>query len=68
LTPVLPTLTPSGTYTLTFEKRWIRDDFPGMFTFPDSNKTGDGFVFLSDYTAGMGRFRVQGEVVVHPLS
>jgi hypothetical protein len=63
-----PTLTPSGTYTLTFERRWIRDAFPGTFVYPASNKTGNGFVFLSDYVPGGRSFHVQGEVVFHPLS
>jgi dipeptidyl aminopeptidase/acylaminoacyl peptidase len=62
-----PTLTPSGTYTLTFERRWIRDDFPGTFVYPASNHTGNGLVFLSDYLPGPRRFHVQGEVVFHPL-
>ena len=65
------TLTPSGTYTLTFENRWIRDHFPGKFIYPESNDTGNGLVFLSDYTAGPAFdpvIHVQGEVVFHPLS
>ena len=62
------TYTPSGRYTLMFEKRWIRDDFPGAFVLPRSNETGEGLVFLSDYTATTGRLHVQGEVVFHPLS
>lgn len=62
------TFTPSGMYTLTFERRWIRDDFPGRFVFPASNRTGNGFVFLSDYTPGPARFHVVGEVVFHPIS
>jgi hypothetical protein len=62
------TYTPSGRYRITFEKRWIRDRFPGKFTFPASNSTGNGFVFLSDYTPGPTSFHVQGEVVFHPES
>lgn len=69
-TPANPTetFTPSGTYSIAFERRWIRDDFPGKFILPDSNKTGNGFIFLSDYTPGPTRFHVQGEVIFHPPS
>jgi len=62
------TFTPSGVYTIDFERRWIRDDFPGKFVYPASNRTGNGFVFLNDYTPGKARFHVAGEVVFHPLS
>lgn len=62
------TFTPNGRYTLTFDKRWMRDHFPGSFVYPQSNKTGNGFVFLSDYTAGPTRLHVVGEVIFHPSS
>jgi hypothetical protein len=62
------TFTPSGTYTMTFEKRWIRDKFPGKFVYPQSNNTGAGFVFLDDYTAGPTRLHVVGEVIFHLMS
>ncbi len=62
------TFTPSGLYRITFEKRWIRDKFPGKFVYPASNKTGHGFIFLSDYTATAKLLHVRGEVIFHPLS
>ena len=62
------TFTPSGRYRLTFEKRWIRDQFPGKFVYPASNKTGNGFIFLSDYTHTPKLLHVRGEVIFHPLS
>jgi hypothetical protein len=62
------TFTPSGTYRMTFEKRWVRDKFPGDFVYPKSNDTGNGFVFLDDYTAGPTLIHVVGEVVFHPVS
>lgn len=62
------TFTPSGVYRLTFEKRWMHDQFPGRFVYPASNNTGNGFVFLSDYTATPTLLHVQGEVIFHPLS
>jgi len=62
------TFTPPGLYRITFEKRWIRDQFPGKFVYPASNKTGHGFVFLSDYTATAKLLQVRGEVIFHPLS
>lgn len=58
---------PTGTFRLTFESRWIRDNFPGKFVLPASNKTGHGFIFLSDYTADASRIHVVGEVIFHPL-
>jgi hypothetical protein len=62
------TFTPSGSYTLTFERRWARDKFPGSFVLPQSNKTGHGFVFLNDYIADATRIHLVGEVIFHPLS
>jgi len=62
------TFTPSGIYRLTFEKRWMRDQFPGRFVYPASNKTGNGFVFLTDYTATPTLLHVRGEVIFHPIS
>jgi hypothetical protein len=62
------TFTPSGLYRITFEKRWIRDKFPGKFVYPASNKTGHGFIFLSDYTFTPKLLHVRGEVIFHPLS
>ena len=62
------TFTPAGPYRLTFEKRWMHDQFPGKFVYPASNKTGKGFVFLSDYAATPTLLHVRGEVIFHPIS
>jgi len=62
------TFTPSGVYRITFEKRWIKDQFPGKFVYPASNKTGHGFIFLSDYTFSPRLLHVRGEVIFHPIS
>ena len=62
------TITPSGSYTMTFEKRWIKDQFPGEWHYPQSNQTGEGLYNLDDYTADSSRIHVVGEVVFHPYS
>jgi len=57
------TLTPPGTYRLTFERRWIHDVFPCTTTpcrfVP---KTGAGGEFTSDWTPGTRTFSVRGAV------
>lgn len=62
------TLVAPGPWTITFEKRWIRDAAPGRFVYPQSNSNGTGFVFLDDYTATATRIEVVGEVIMHPFS
>jgi hypothetical protein len=57
------TLTPPGTYKLTFDRRWIHDEFPcttSPCTFQSS--TGAGTEFDSDWDPGPTTFHVQGEV------
>jgi hypothetical protein len=39
---------PDGTYKLTFEPRWVRENFPGSYVFLASNDTGEGFINLDD--------------------
>lgn len=58
------TPTPAGTYTITFEKRWIHDRFPGKFTVNESirHATGEGEEFDSDWTPASNTFHVQGAV------
>jgi hypothetical protein len=59
--------TPSGVYTLTFEKRWIQTHNPGKFvagTGPgSSSRTAAGWILDSDWTPGANRFHVQGSVI-----
>lgn len=57
------TLTPPGTYTITFERQWIHDVFP-CTTSPCRfvAATGAGALFDSDWTPGPKTFYVQGEV------
>jgi hypothetical protein len=62
------TVVPNGSYTLTFERRWARDKFPGSWQLPQSNRTGTGLVFLDDYTADATRIHLVGEVIFHPYS
>lgn len=57
------TLTPPGTYRITFERRWIHDVFPCTTTpcrFVE--KTGAGGEFATDWTPGVHTFRVRGAV------
>jgi hypothetical protein len=62
------TVVPTGSYTLTFERRWARDKFPGSWVLPQSNRNGNGLVFLNDYTADATRVHLAGEVIFHPYS
>jgi hypothetical protein len=57
------TLTPTGTYTMVIEKRWIQVRFPGTFRRPQSDNTGEGWILDSDYTAGPGGLRALGPVI-----
>lgn len=57
------TLTPPGTYRITFDRRWIHDEFPctnSPCTYVSS--TGAGTEFDSDWDPGASTFHVQGEV------
>ena len=56
------TTTPTGTYRLTFDRRWIQARFPGKFVPHTSDKTGDGFIFDNDWTPGGQTFQAWGEV------
>jgi hypothetical protein len=62
------TVVPSGVYRMTFEKRWVRDQFPGRWVFPQSNNTGHGLYLLDDYTATSTQVHLVGEVIFHPYS
>jgi len=62
------TLTPTGLYRVTFEKRWINSQWPGKFVYPASNKTGVGFTDQSDYTATPTQLHVMGAVIFRKYS
>ena len=62
------TLTPSGVYRITFEKRWLHSQFPGTFVYPASNKTGNGFTDQSDYTATPTLLHFFGAVIFRKYS
>jgi hypothetical protein len=57
------TLTPPGTYKITFDRQWIHDEFP-CTTSPCRyvSATGAGGEFDSDWNPGTKTFHVQGEV------
>jgi hypothetical protein len=61
-------VTPCGAYRITFEKRCVRDQFPGKWIYPQSNATGRGLYNFDDYTATPTRVQVVGEVNFHPYS
>ncbi len=56
------TLAPPGTWTMVIDRRWIQVRFPGKFTRPRSDSTGEGWIFDSDYTAGPGALSALGPV------
>jgi hypothetical protein len=59
------TLTPSGTYRITFDRRWIQDAFPCTLTpCRFDSKTGGGGMFDSDWIPGATTFHVQGAVTI----
>lgn len=55
-----PQPNPAGTYTLTFEKRWIQDHLPG--TFNATNTLCYGCITDDDYAPGPSTFQVYGAV------
>lgn len=61
------TFTPSGTYTMVIDSRWIQMRFPGHFEAKASESTGAGWILNSDYTAVPGRLQALGEVSTRPF-
>lgn len=57
---------PAGTYTITFDKRWIQVHLPG--TYKASNAMCDGCVLDSDYVPGASTLRVWGSATIAPES
>jgi hypothetical protein len=56
------TLTPPGTYKLTFDRQWIHDQFPCTTSPCRYVSSGAGTEFDSDWDPGTSTFYVQGEV------
>jgi hypothetical protein len=56
------TLTPTGTYHLTFDRRWIHDRFPCDSTCAYNPKTGAGGEFDTDWVPGARTFSARGSV------
>jgi len=60
------TLTPPGTYRITFDRRWIHDEFPctnSPCTY--NSNTGAGGELNTDWIPGPSRFSVLGSVTTH---
>jgi hypothetical protein len=56
------TLTPPGTYHLTFDRRWIHDRFPCDSSCAYNANTGAGGEFDTDWVPGARSFRARGSV------
>ncbi len=61
------TLTPAGSWTLVFDKRWIETRFPGPFDAKTSGNTGSGWILDSDWTPGATTFAVADAISIQPL-
>jgi len=59
---------PAGTWTLTFDQRWIASRFPGTFDPATSPQTGAGNVLLDDYTPGANTLTLYGAVTTGPFN
>ncbi len=63
---VAPSNGPAGVYTLDFNSKWVQSRNPGKYTLGpganQSDKTGRGWIFDTDWTYGPTRFHVQGWV------
>jgi hypothetical protein len=59
---------PAGTWTITFDRRWLEERFPGTFDPATSPQTGAGNILLDDYTAGPETLTIYGAVTTHPLN
>jgi hypothetical protein len=57
---------PAGTYTITFDKRWIQDHYPG--TYDASKNSCDGCITDDDYVPSASTFQVWGSVTIAPES
>jgi hypothetical protein len=60
------TIVPIGAYTMVIEKRWVQMRFPGKFHRPESDNTGEGWIFDSDYTIEAGILHAAGSVIFEP--
>jgi hypothetical protein len=55
---------PAGSYTITFDKRWIQDHYPG--TYEASNSICYGCIIDNDYVPGASTFQVWGATTFAP--
>jgi hypothetical protein len=55
---------PAGTYTVTFDRRWIEDRYPGKFS--AQNEICKGCILNDDYVPGPHTFGVWGSVIDSP--
>lgn len=54
------TYTPAGTYTMVISRQWIQVRFPGTFSSPESDDTGEGWIIDNDFSAGPSSLRAFG--------
>jgi hypothetical protein len=59
---------PAGTWTLTFDQRWIASQFPGTFDPKTSPQTAAGNVLLDDYTPESNTLTLYGAVTTGPFN
>jgi hypothetical protein len=60
---------PGGTYTFTFDPRWVKESSPGPFT-PITNGTQpcNGCIYLEDYLAGPSTLQLWGTATTNPIT
>jgi hypothetical protein len=60
---------PAGTYTITFDRRWIEDRYPGRYK-PITSDTQpcDGCILRNDYVPGPTTFHVWGSATTGPIT
>jgi hypothetical protein len=61
------TLTPAGTYRLSFDRVQAQTRFPGRFVQPDSDDTGHGWILDADYDASGRTLVARGGVTKAPF-
>ena len=61
------TLTPAGTWKISFAPSWIENVFPGKYQRATSGNTGAGWILDSDWIPGPKTFDVFGAVSIPPF-